>query len=320
MRKLVVLFAVTALICALVLIYSIAGKADPLVAHGMVDIRQSSLGFERAGKIKALYFDESDEVKKGDVLAVLDTADLSHQIAIQTAKCDEAKAYLDQMESGYRLEEISQAKEAVQALTQSYELSKLTYRRNEQLAKSKSVSAQTLDESRYAMEKLEANLKEAQAKLSMMTKGYRQEEILRAQSQSNSCIASLEYLEYQKQDQSEIKAPFDGVIRARHSEVGEIVGVQNTVFELSMKDIKRVRVYVTEEQLSHIKAGMKATITTLSSEVAGKVAIISDTAMFTPKTVQTEQLRAELVYEVRIDTNDPDNILRYGQSVSVRFE
>lgn len=77
---------------------------------------------------------------------------------------------------------------------------------------------------------------------------------------------------------------------------------------------------MTEEQLSDIKVGMKAVISTVKNHTDGKVAFISQTAMFTPKTVQTEQLRAELVYEVRIDTEDLDNVLRYGQSVSVVFE
>ena len=90
--------------------------------------------------------------------------------------------------------------------------------------------------------------------------------------------------------------------------------------ELSVTDKKRVRVYLTERQLPLIRVGTAAFISGADDKkTEGTVAYISDTAMFTPKTVQTEDLRPDLVYEVRVDTNDPDNRLRLGQSVTVEF-
>ncbi|MGN1282131.1 MAG: HlyD family efflux transporter periplasmic adaptor subunit [Succinivibrio sp.] len=320
MKKIILALTAIAISCIAALVFTLTSAPDPKKAHGMVDIRQSALSFERAGKIKELLFDEGDCVKKGQVMAILDTDDLDHQIAIQRAKSNEAKAYYKQLENGYRPEEITQAKEAAQALFQSYSLAELTFLRNEKLYKSRSISIQQLDESRLTKEKLYANLKEAKAKVSLLEKGFRDEEILRAELSYEGSVNTLSYLEYQKNTQSVIKAPFDGIVRARHSEIGETVTSQSTVFELSMLDLKRVRVYATEEQLSFIRVGQKARIITVDSSVEGKVAFISQTAMFTPKTVQTEQIRAELVYEVRIDTKDENGILRYGQSVSVEFE
>ena len=82
-----------------------------------------------------------------------------------------------------------------------------------------------------------------------------------------------------------------------------------------------MRCYLTELQLVKVKTGNKVLIETASgTTISGNIAVISDTAMFTPKTVQTEELRPQLVYEVRIDVADPDEILRLGQSVSVIFE
>lgn len=321
MKKLFIILTIFFTLClTLAIVTTIASKPDLKKAHGMVDIRQSALSFERPGKIAKLVFDEGDPVKKGQIMAYLDTEDLEHQIKIQKTKFEEAEAYLKQLENGYRAEEITQARQAALALSQSYELAKLTFIRNEKLYKSKSISIQQLDESRLTKEKLYANFKEAQAKVDLLEKGYRKEEVQRALLSAKSSALALAYLEYQKDRQSVITAPFDGIVRARHSEPGETVTSQSVVFELSMLDKKRVRVYVTEEQLSDIKVGMKAVISTVKNHTDGKVAFISQTAMFTPKTVQTEQLRAELVYEVRIDTEDLDNVLRYGQSVSVVFE
>ena len=95
---------------------------------------------------------------------------------------------------------------------------------------------------------------------------------------------------------------------------------QATVFELSQIEAKRVRVYVSEKQLSAIRVNDKAFVLLPNGErLEGKIAKISNTAMFTPKTVQTEELRSDLVYEVRIDVNDPTGALRLGQPITVEF-
>ena len=96
---------------------------------------------------------------------------------------------------------------------------------------------------------------------------------------------------------------------------------QNTVYELSQIDNKRVRVYVQEKQLSFLHINDKATVILSNDQkLYGRIAKISNTAMFTPKSVQTEELRADLVYEVRIDVEDPRQDLRLGQPVTVSFE
>src|SRR5690606_4102629 len=85
---------------------------------------------------------------------------------------------------------------------------------------------------------------------------------------------------------------------------------------------KWVRVYVSEPDLGKIRPGMEARVFTDShpeQPISGKVGYISSVAEFTPKSVQTEELRTSLVYEVRIIVADADNVLRLGQPVSVRL-
>ncbi len=75
------------------------------------------------------------------------------------------------------------------------------------------------------------------------------------------------------------------------------------VFSLATRDPKWVRAYVSETQLGHVRSGMGATVTTDSfpgRTFDGWVGFISPVAEFTPKTVQTEDLRTSLVYEVRV--------------------
>ncbi len=319
-KLLIVAGGITLAVLAFALVTTYHGQGDINKVHGLVDIRQAALSFERSGKIQDLYVDEGDKVTVGTVLARLDTKALEHQIAIQEQQCIKAKASLDEMTTGFRVEDINQAKANVKTLENKLELATRTYDRYENLLKSRSISRQQRDDAYFSMKQVKGQLDEAKAVLSKLTKGNRVEDILKAKAEYDGCIANKEYLEYQKNSQSVIKAPFDGVIRTRKNEVGDMSSPSSYVFELSMLDKKRVRVYATQVQLENIKIGAKATVdNSLGQTLEGTVAYISETAMFTPKTVQTEELRASLVYEVRVDVKDPDNHLRLGQPVSVIF-
>ena len=110
------------------------------------------------------------------------------------------------------------------------------------------------------MKQAKGQLEEAKAVLSKLTKGNRVEDIVKAKAEFDGCIANREYLLYQKNTQSVIKAPFNGVIRTRKNEVGDMASPTSTVFELSMLDKKRIRVYATQVQLENIKVGKTATV------------------------------------------------------------
>ena len=93
-----------------------------------------------------------------------------------------------------------------------------------------------------------------------------------------------------------------------------------TVYQLSIVSPKWIRVYVTERQLGIMKEGSRALVATdTTPPQEARVSWISSTAEFTPKTVQTAELRTALVYEVRLEAADPENRLRLGQPVTVDF-
>lgn len=319
-QKIIIIFIAAFIVCIATLVYFSRNGEDMYTAHGYVDLKASALSFERAGKIDSINVIEGQKVNKGDILAVLNSDELSHQLEITKAKCKAVSAKLSLYERGYRKEEIEQAQANVKKLTENYDLSELSYKRVNELYRSKSISVQEKDNALFNTKMIKAQLDEAKAKLSQMKTGFREEEITQAKAENEGCMAELKMLDYKISEQGVIKAPFTGSIRTSFREEADYVTPSQSVFEIVKTDKKRIAVYATYEQLPFIHTGNKAFIKNGSDkDVEGVVTYISDTAMFTPKTVQTQDLRADLVYEIRVETSDKDDILKFGQPVTVVF-
>lgn len=318
MKKIIVGLLLLFAVLGLVYKQFIYRPADLGKAHGTVDIQDSLLSFERPGRIIILNADEGTQVKEGDVLAVLDSEALKHQISIQKASCSAEKALLDQYRSGYLKEEREKAEAAVRGAESAVSLARITYERTESLLKSRSVSRQEFDSAKAAFEQSKAQLAESRAALALIERGYREELIAAQSAKVAACTDQIAYLSYQEEVQGYIRAPFSGTIRSRNHELFDFVGAGETVFALTDENRKRLRIYLSEKQLNLIKTGDTVKVETATGgSVSGTVSFISPTAMFTPKTVQTEDLRADLVYEVNVDVSDPNRVLRFGQAVTV---
>src|SRR5688572_30898280 len=112
----------------------------------------------------------------------------------------------------------------------------------------------------------------------------------------------------------------DAVVRTRVMEPGEMASPQRPVFSLAITDPKWVRAFVSETDLGKIQQGVTAAIAVDSfpdRRFEGWIGFISPVAEFTPKTVQTEELRTSLVYEVRVFVKDPSDELRLGMPATV---
>ena len=181
-------------------------------------------------------------------------------------------------------------------------------------------SDQALDEARSNADNLTKVFAAAQADLARLTAGLRPEEIRAKKAARDAGEAALKALDYQIDVASRIESPVDGVIRSRLLEPGDMASASKRVYEIAVTSPKWVRAYVTETQLGFIKEGAPARITTDTTPAyEATVGYISPEAEFTPKTVQTQDLRTLLVYEVRLTLSDPENKLRLGQPVTVDF-
>jgi HlyD family secretion protein len=183
------------------------------------------------------------------------------------------------------------------------------------------VSKEEVDNAKAALDVAEARLQVNKKALELARLGPRYEEKAEADARRQSYEAQLAFLTQQLND-TELKAPKDAVIRTRLLEPGEMASPQRPVYSLAITDPKWVRAYVSEPDLGRVRPGMKAAVTVDSfpgRRFDGWVGFISPVAEFTPKPVQTEELRSSLVYEVRVFVTDPSDELRLGMPATVRL-
>lgn len=298
---------------------------EGLTLYGNVELRQVEIAFNDSGRIAEVLVEEGDEVAKGDVLARLDTARLKPQVAGAKAQVAAQEAALRKLRNGSRPEEIAQARANVKMAEADLNNARRQYQRLSSLAESTGGRAVTsereLDAARTAMESAEARLAANQQVLALAVAGPRKEDIDRAAAQLDASRAELALLEQQLAD-AELIAPTDGVVRSRLMEPGEMASPQRPVFSLAVTDPKWVRAYVSEPDLVNVKPGMTATVVVdglPDHGFTGRIGFISPVAEFTPRSVQTEELRTSLVYEVRVNVEDEGNHLRLGMPATVHL-
>ena len=184
-----------------------------------------------------------------------------------------------------------------------------------------------------------AKLREAKAILNNAEKTYQREEnLFRKGAVSNEAYddalekrdAAKASLEIAKVNLSKSQLSFkdtdiislnDGIILTRIREPGAILSIGEPVYTVALNNPVWVRTYIDEPNLGKIYPGQKATVTTDSgNKYEGQVGFISPQAEFTPKKVETTELRTELVYRLRVIVNNPDNALRQGMPVTVKLE
>ena len=292
--------------------------------YGNVDLRQIMLAFEASGRVTELRVDEGDRVKAGDVIGALDTRTIALQAAQAQAQVATQEHALGRLRNGSRPQEIAEARSRVvaaeaDALRAGQDLARL--QGIAQNTQGRGVSAQDVDRANSSVRIAKAQLAERREALRLVELGPRKEDVAAAEAQLAAAQAQLALLNYQIELGS-LKAPVDATVRSRLQEPCDMVTPQRPVFALALTHPKWVRIYVSEPDLGKVKPGMAASITTDShpdEAIVGKVGYISSVAEFTPKSVQTVELRTSLVYEVRVLVDDPNDQLRLGQPATVEL-
>jgi HlyD family secretion protein len=298
------------------------GANDPSAAFslsGNVDVHQVELAFRVSGRISAVKVQEGDKVSADQVLAQLDP--VPFQTDVNSAKADlaQAQAQLDKTRRGFRIEEVAQARANVAQRAADLENAQVTLRRQQQLVASGLVTHQQIDDAQARVHMSEAALAASRGQLTLELHGSRIEDIEAQEATVASAQARLEKAQTALADAT-LLAPSNGIISVRARELGAIVQAGQTVYTLTLNNPVWIRAYVSQPRLGRVKPGMavKLTIDSMPGRhYDGTVGFISPEAEFTPKTVQTEQVRDDLVYRIRVIAGDPDNVFRQGMPVTV---
>ncbi len=298
-------------------------RADPpLTLYGNVDIRGVDLGFRVAGRLLEVLKDEGDSVKTGELLARIDGQPYAHDLARAEAELAAAKADQQLKHSGYRREEIDQARAALEESRAGAVEATRSYQRQRGLVGGGATSTQNLEGAETALEQAKQRVILNSAKLKLLESGFRAEEIAAADAKvaQASAVRAAAAL---KMEDTQLKAPADGIVLTRALEPGAIVQAGATALSLSLERPVWVRAYVHERELGMVPPGTKVWLATDGSpgrRFHGKVGFVSPRAEFTPKSVETPELRTSLVYRLRVVVDDSDGSLRQGMPVTVSLD
>ncbi|RLA06573.1 MAG: hemolysin D [Gammaproteobacteria bacterium] len=295
------------------------GEDTTAVIYGNVEIREAQLAFNASEHIKEILVEEGDRVIQGQVLAQLHTELLDAQLAEMQATLQAQQQLVAKLNAGNRPEEILEGEAQLRAARAHAKSAADSYQRMRTLLAKKLAAEEDVENMSALADVASAQAEAAKQALILLRLGPRTEDIAIAQAQLLARQAALTAAQ-QRRNNATLYAPADGVIRNRILEPGDMAFPSMPALTLAFTQPVWVRAYLPETMLGRVKLGARAAIHTDSypdKPYQGWVGFISPTAEFTPKTVQTPELRTRLVYSMRVFACNPEDELRLGMPVTV---
>ncbi len=215
-------------------------------------MRESSLGFERGGKVVNLYIDEGDMVAEGEIIATLDTSQLETEKLQLEAQKSQQLAILAELNRGARPEEINAARAIVQQIQERLSLEVAKRERREYLYQEGAISLEQLDEVSFNSNALTAQLAEAQSRLDELLAGTRIEKINAQQAIIKQLEASIQRINLDI-NKSNLKSPYSGTIAQQLIDEGTVVSTGQSIVKLVENSKLEVRIGIPVEKISTIR-------------------------------------------------------------------
>ena len=306
---------------------------DTITLYGNVDIRQVQLAFNDSERIEKLLVDEGSAVHAGQLVAQLVQQRFVDAVGQSQSTVAAQQQLVARLLAGSRPEEIAQARADVAAARADVEAAQanvsnaeLLFHRQRTLAQQQYVSLQIRDDAERTYLANQASLAAKQQALAAKEQGLRlavigprKEDIAAAQATVRASQSALALAQKQLAD-TQLYAPAEGVIQNRILETGDMATPQTPVFTVALDNPLWVRAYLPEPEMGKVALGMRAWIVSDSfpgQRFPGWIGYISPVSEFTPKNVETTQLRSQLVYRVRVYACNPDHRLRLGMPATV---
>lgn len=310
-----------------------------LVAGGRIEGREVNISSKVQGRILTLQAAEGDKVKKGQILALLDSEQIQAQVAgaqenLTAAQRQKEQAQFDLEYSRLNSESAIWAAQAsvdnVQAQLEKAQavkaIAESNYQRYLQLYQDGAISAREFDSKKLDYESSIADVtamiqvhEAAKANMSAalsssVTIEMKKKQLETSQANVEALRARLQELSA-NQKELQVIAPIDGTIITRPVEVGQVVNAVSPLFVIV--DLKNIymKIYIPEQQIGKVHLGNEARIYVdayTDRYFTGKVTKISDQAQFTPKNVETKEERVKLVFAVEVAVDNPEGLLKPG--------
>lgn len=271
-------------------------------ASGVFESTEVTVSAEGNGKIMSLDLQEGDRLEAGAVVGCIDTVQLFlSKVQLEASRRAVGSGRLNISRQIAALES--------QIVKQRQELDRFT--KLEQAGASNRKQVEDIQAQLDILERQLAAQKESLQNANSNVSG--QADAIEAQ------IAQLE----DRIRKCVITSPVSGTVLAKYSEAGELAVQGRALFKVADLENIRLRAYITADQLTNIKLGQAVKVyadqgTSGRKEYAGTLVWISDKAEFTPKTIQTRDERANLVYAVKIAVKN-DGLIKLGMYGEVKF-
>jgi len=288
---------------------------------GTIEATEVTVSARTSGELLELNVRRGDEVGFGEVLARVDATDPELQLEQGRFRLDVARAERDALLAGAREEEILQAEAHLREARDTKALAERTLERIRNLHAAGSSTASELDrvETQYLQSR--SRVEAAEAQLQRLQTVVRPEDRRKANAVVGEAEAAVARLERQVAEAT-IRAPRTGTVTVLVREAGEMVGPGTPLLVLADLSTVYLTIYVPERRLGEIALGDRAQVRVdgiAGREFSGTVTAVADRAEFTPRNVQTEDARAQLVYAVEITLENPDGVFKIGMPATARI-
>ncbi|NLV15975.1 MAG: HlyD family efflux transporter periplasmic adaptor subunit [Syntrophomonadaceae bacterium] len=300
--------------------FFLSSMNQDITATGTIETTSVALHVKTPGTIEELSVREGDQVRKEQVVARIVRDDLVAQRESALMTLEKAQAQLADMVSGARAQEIEAAAANVNIARIAWEKSNSDLQTRELLFKQGAISEEELERYRIAAEVDHNKFQSAQAALSLAEAGSRANTVAAARAEVERCRALLKSADALLEDLKVI-SPLDGVVLTKNYQAGEFTQAGTTIATVADLQDLWIRVYVPTDDLPKIKLGQAVTFTVTGSRenFHGKVVEIASKGEFTPKSIQTKNERANVVFGVKIRVVDQNELLKPGMPADVVF-
>ena len=298
------------------------GSAAVLRISGNIELTEVQVSFKVPGRVLARLVDEGALVRRGEVVARLEDAELRDALRLAQADADAAAASLAELEAGARREEVAQGEALLARVEAEAVRVAADYDRSAALYAKEVIPRRELEAARAAHDQARAAVRERREALQLLRKGPRRERIAAARASLDGALARVSTAR-ERLGYATLVAPIPGVVLTKSVEPGEQVAAGTPVVTLGDMEQCWLRGYIPETDLGRVKLGQRARVTTdghPGKVFEGRVSFISSQAEFTPKSVQTEKERVKLVYRIKISLANLGMELKPGMPADAEIE